>query len=216
MNISELELKALRAQINPHFIFNCLNSIHHYMNHHAVKQAGDYLVKFSQLIRYVLETSALRLVPLSNDLEALRSYIELEQLRMQNSFDYTVNVVSIDDLDTVHIPPMMMQPFVENSIWHGLAGKGSGGRIDITIEMIGDMIQCTIEDNGLRNRVREESMMPPGAIKKTSMGMALIKERLATVSQIYKVNADFKIEDKALDPTPGEGTRVLLNLPCEC
>ncbi len=214
LNISEVEMKALRAQINPHFIFNCLNSIHHYMYQHEVKQAGDYLIKFSQLIRYVLETSSSRLVSVSDDLEALKLYMELEQLRMQHAFEFELNTTSLKDLESIQIPPMMMQPFVENSIWHGLSNRGIGGKIKITLSKKEDMIQCVIEDNGQRNISKNDTILS-STIKKTSMGMALIKDRLDVVSQIYKVKADFKMEDCMNDSSPNEGTRIILVLPFE-
>jgi LytS/YehU family sensor histidine kinase len=214
LGISELEMKALRAQINPHFIFNCLNSIHHYMHQFDVKLAGDYLIKFSQLIRYVLETSSSRMVTLVDDLEALRLYLELEQLRMQRSFEFQISTKGVPDFHSIYIPPMMMQPFVENSIWHGLNNTGQGGLIKIDISITGGMIQCLIEDNGKRNVKKNEVVLSPG-IKKTSMGMSLINDRLAAVSRIYKTKAAFIMEDRMSDPTPEEGTRIILTLPFE-
>ncbi len=213
LNISEVEMKALRAQINPHFIFNCLNSIHHYMHQHDIKQAGEYLIKFSQLIRYVLESSSSRMVSLADDLEVLKLYMELEQLRMQHAFDFEIITNSIQDLESILIPPMMMQPFVENSIWHGLSHRGTGGKIKIVISKENEMIQCLLEDNGRRNAKKSDNASL--TIKKTSMGMALIKDRLEVVSQIYKTKADFKMEDCMLDPSPKEGTRIVLILPFE-
>ena len=214
LNISEVEMKALRAQINPHFIFNCLNSIHHYMHQHDARQASEYLIKFSQLIRYVLESSSSRMVSLADDLEALRLYMELEQLRMQHAFDFEIVTNSIQDLEATLIPPMMMQPFVENSIWHGLSQRGIGGKIRITISKENEMIQCILEDNGKRNSKKSDDNASV-TIKKTSMGMALIKDRLEVVSQIYKTKSDFKMEDCMLDPSPKEGTRIVLILPFE-
>jgi len=214
LNISELEMKALRAQINPHFIFNCLNSIHHYMHQRDARQAGEYLIKFSQLIRYVLETSSSRMVSLADDLEALRAYMELERLRLQLSFDFEINTNEIPDTYAINIPPMIMQPFVENSIWHGLNSKGHGGHIKISVSKKGDLMHCLVEDNGRRKHASTGDDLSSG-IKKTSMGMALIKDRLAIISSIYRVNAGFKMEDCMSDPTPKEGTRITLVLPFE-
>lgn len=210
---AELEMKALRTQINPHFIFNCLNSIHHYMHRNDVKEAGEYLVKFSQLIRYVLETSSSRMVSLDEDLEALRIYIELEQLRMQRSFEFEI-VNHVSPTASINIPPMMMQPFVENSVWHGLNHRESGGKIQININRKGDTIECIIEDNGKRSVLKNQGDLSP-TIKKTSMGMALIKERLEVVSHIYKMKAYFKMADRNEDTLPEEGTRITLVLPVE-
>ncbi len=211
LNISEVEMKALRAQINPHFIFNCLNSIHHYMHRNDVKLAGEYLVKFSQLIRYVLETSASRMVPLSDDLDILKIYMELEQLRMQHSFEFEIDTKKLQNLESIQIPPMMMQPFVENSIWHGLSQKGAGGKIEIEISKENDMLQCVIVDNGRKTTSKDELGL--SSIKKTSLGMSLIKERLSVVSEIYKVKADFEIIDRMKSSLPQEGTCIKLTLP---
>jgi LytS/YehU family sensor histidine kinase len=212
LGISELEMKALRAQINPHFIFNCLNSIHHYMHSSDVQLAGDYLIKFSQLIRYVLETSSSRMIGLPEDLEALRLYLELERLRMQGAFEFRITTSEISDPQSIYIPPMMMQPFVENAIWHGLSHKGPGGLIEIDVRIHNGMLQCLIEDNGKPN-MPKASVMP--GIKKTSMGMALINDRLKAVNRIFRTNAAFRMENRMNDPVAKEGTRIILVLPFE-
>jgi len=210
LNIAELEMKALRAQINPHFIFNCLNSIHHYMQQNNVQQAGVYLLKFSRLIRYVLETSSLRTVPISDDLDILKIYMELEQLRLQNSFTFEILTESIGDTDAIQIPPMILQPFVENSIWHGLSQRGSGGMIHISFIKDDEIIQCVIEDNGIR---KEKSITLGSLMKKTSLGMSLIRDRLTVISATFKVAAFFVVEDRRDDPSPSDGTRIVIRLP---
>ena len=212
LNACEIEMKALRSQINPHFIFNCLNSIHHFMHGNDIKSAGEYLVKFSQLIRYVLETSSSRMVPLEDDLSVLKMYMELEQLRLQHSFDFEIDTAALPQLKSIYVPPMMLQPFVENSIWHGLNQKGSGGKIYIRIYKENQMIQCVIEDNGTNSK---KNIEPSVIIKKTSLGMALIKERLEVVNQIYQVKAGFEKEDRLMDSIPEPGTRIRLALPLE-
>jgi LytS/YehU family sensor histidine kinase len=210
LNIAELEMKALRAQINPHFIFNCLNSIHHYIQQNNVQQAGEYLIKFSRLIRYVLETSSSRMVTIADDLEVLRIYMELEQLRLQGSFDFEISTESIADIDAIQIPPMVLQPFVENSIWHALSQRSRGGKIHIYLFRKNEMMQCVIEDNGER---KEKSASLASLMKKTSLGMSLIKDRLAVISNMYNVEASFTVEDRRHDAIPGEGTRIVIRLP---
>lgn len=210
LNIAELEMKALRAQINPHFIFNCLNSIHHYMQQNNVRQAGEYLIKFSRLIRYVLETSSSRMVTVADDLDVLRIYMELEQLRLQGSFEFEIATESIADPDAIQIPPMILQPFVENSIWHGLSQRSRGGKIYIHLLKKNEMMQCVIEDNGER---KEKSASSDSLMKKTSLGMSLIKDRLSVISKTCHVDASFTVEDRQHDPTPGEGTRIIIRLP---
>jgi len=215
LKIAQVEIKALRSQINPHFIFNCLNSIHHYMHRNDIKLAGDYLIKFSQLIRYVLETSSQQMVSLTDDLEALKIYMDLEQLRMAGSFRYDVDTNGIVDTNrnSINIPPMMLQPFVENSIWHGLNQKADG-EIKIKIKILDDdLLECIIEDNGLTKTIETSSIS--STIKKTSLGMALIKERLEVVNRLYNVNATFRIEDRADSGKTANGKRVTLILPYE-
>lgn len=214
LNTSEVEMKALRSQINPHFIFNCLNSIHHYMHSNDLKLAGEYLVKFSQLIRHVLESSYSRMVPLSDEIEALRLYIQLEQLRLNHSFNFVINTEEFTDQDAISIPPMLIQPFVENSIWHGLNNRGEGGMITIKVTRADEMLKCTIEDNGYERTekpVNDLSLV----VKKTSLGMSLINERLEVVNTLYKVKAGFTVSDILDQENKKCGKKVELLLPFE-
>ena len=211
---SELELKALRSQINPHFIFNCLNSIHHYMHRSDVTKAGEYLIKFSKLIRHVLETSSYRMIPLAEDLEALKLYMQLEQLRMSYSFDFEVTVNPLIDAEATQVPPLLIQPFVENSIWHGLNHRGEGGKISVRVERDNNMLICMIEDNGHAEGLKEKYDLSY-SVKKTSLGMALIHDRLEVVNQLYNTNAHFTLTDIINERQEKEGKRVILHLPYE-
>jgi len=214
LNKAELELKALRSQINPHFIFNCLNSIHHYMHRSDASKAGEYLIKFSQLIRHVLETSSYRMIPLVDDIYALRLYMQLEQLRMNHSFDFDINVCSGIDAEATQVPPLLIQPFVENSIWHGLNHRGPGGKININIARGENMLTCTIEDNGHEGGLKEDFDLSH-SVKKTSLGMALIHERLDVVNHLYHTKANFTMTQLLNDKNENEGKRVTLELPYE-
>ena len=214
LNKSELELKALRTQINPHFIFNCLNSIHHYMHRSDGAKAGEYLVKFSQLIRHVLETSSYRMIPLADDLQALKLYMQLEQLRMNQSFDFEMKVSPDIDRENIQVPPLLIQPFVENSIWHGLNHRNNGGKLNIQITRQDDMLMCIIEDNGLEGSSLEPFDLSH-LVKKTSLGMALINERLDVVNKLYHTNAGFTLTDLYNDKEEKLGKRVTLQLPYE-
>jgi len=211
LSIAEGELKALRAQMSPHFIFNCLNSIHHYM-HTNQAQAGEYLVKFSQLIRHVLESSALRMVPLMDEVEANKNYIRLEQLRLNHSFDFHIQFSEDLSVETINIPPMLIQPFIENSIWHGLNQASEGGRIDIQFSKLDDShIQCVIEDNGKVMENKSELDLSR-VVKKTSMGMSLIQERINIINSLNGTKAKFDIQLR----TDGKaGKRVILVIPYE-
>lgn len=214
LNISELEMKALRAQISPHFIFNCLNSIHHYMHSNDVPKAGEYLIKFSQLIRHVLETSSSRMIALADDLMALKLYMQLEQMRMNHSFDFEIKVNEDIDAESVQVPPLLIQPFVENSIWHGLNHRGPGGKIRIEITRTNPLLTCVIEDNGYEGGTKEDFDLTY-SVKKTSMGMALINERLEVVNQLHDVKAGFKLTEIISNRNIKEGKRVTLVLPYE-
>jgi len=211
LSIAEGELKALRAQMSPHFIFNCLNSIHHYM-HTNPAQAGEYLVKFSQLIRHVLESSALRMVPLTDEVEANINYVRLEQLRLNHSFDFQFHFSEGLPVEKIHIPPMLIQPFIENSIWHGLNQVGKGGRIDVFFSEMDDKhIQCLVEDNGIVNETKSELDLSH-VIKKTSMGLALIHERINIINSLNGTKAKFEIQRR---PDGKTGKRIILVIPYE-
>jgi LytS/YehU family sensor histidine kinase len=211
LSIAEGELKALRAQMSPHFIFNCLNSIHHYMHSHQA-EAGEYLIKFSQLIRHVLETSSLRMVSLTDEVEANRNYIQLEQLRLNHSFSFDIRFSEDLAVEDIHIPPMLIQPFIENSIWHGLSNTGSGGRMDILFSPYDDAhLQCLIEDNGKEGEGKSPIDLSR-VVKKTSMGMALIQDRINIINSLYHTQAKFEIYNR---PNGQPGKQVLLIIPFE-
>ncbi|MEY4930424.1 MAG: hypothetical protein RI909_1148 [Bacteroidota bacterium] len=207
LSLAEGELKALRAQINPHFIFNCLNSIHHYMHSNDVARAGDYLVKFSKLIRYVLESSALRFVPLADEIDVNRIYIQLEQLRMNHTFTFEIFTDSALDTDNLEIPPMLIQPFVENAIWHGVA---TGGHLELHFAPFNDQhIQCVIKDGGKPTTQRSSHDLK-GVVKKTSLGISLMRERFDTLNHVHGTQASFVLANR----TDGmEGKQVTLTIP---
>lgn len=190
---AEVELKALKAQINPHFIFNCLNSIHHYMYSHPVGEAGNYLVKFSQQIRYVLESSEQKWVPLFEEIEANRIYLELEQLRLNQSFTFAMDCSEGLDPAEVYIPPMLIQPFLENSVWHGVSG---GGHVEVRFSVLDDdHILCAIQDQAYVDASRTDFDLTK-RVKKTSMGMHLMEERFAILNEVHGKTSGFSIKDR--------------------
>jgi LytS/YehU family sensor histidine kinase len=209
LSIAEGELKALRAQMSPHFIFNCMNSIHHFM-HSNQAGAGEYLIKFSQLIRHVLESSSQPMVPLSDEIDALRHYIQLEQLRLNHSFEFSIHFESGFNTDNVEIPPMIIQPFIENSIWHGLNQLGGGGRIDIRVSEKDDRhLLCEVDDNG-QESVGKSKLDLSHVVKKTSMGMSLIQDRLQMINSLYRTEAGFTITPHAEGMN---GKKVSITIP---
>jgi tetratricopeptide (TPR) repeat protein len=199
---SETEMDVLRLQMNPHFIFNSLNSINHYINHHDTGTATLYTTKFAKLMRMTLESSAKKEICLSEDLAALELYLQLESLRLRHSFTYEINVGGDINADTTMVPPMLLQPFVENSIWHGVSKKDNG-RILIHIKKEDQMLHCTVEDNGAgRNGA-------PGNIGKNSLGTSITKKRIDILNQIKKTHANIALQDLE------HGMRVEVTIPFE-
>jgi tetratricopeptide (TPR) repeat protein len=207
--ISNTKMKALRAQMNPHFIFNSLNSISDYIAKNNTKMADEYLVKFAKLMRLILENSEQKEVPLSEDLKALELYMQLESLRMNNKFTYEIKVDDAIDKENTLVPPLILQPFVENSIWHGIAQKQGQGNIIVHIKKEGDMINCSVEDNGIG---RKEAALFAAGIpngEKKSLGMKITKERIDVMNKIRKTAAIIQLSDLQ------QGTRVEVRLPLE-
>ena len=210
--MTETEMKALRAQMNPHFIFNCLNSIYHFMTKKDTEQASKYLVKFSALIRSILENSMHQDVPLKDDIEALELYIQLEQMRLDQSFNYEIIIQENLPTDRIYVPPLILQPFIENSIWHGLSNKTEGGKITLTITQEGKSLKYCLEDNGTEQR-ENSSLTEIDQLKKSSFGVALTRERLDLVNIKNKSNANFLMIDLSNDKKEYCGKRIELKLP---
>lgn len=209
--IADVEMKALRAQINPHFIFNCLNSIHRFMYANKMSEAGEYLIKFSNLVRVVLENSLHREVALTDDLLALQLYIEMEQLRMDHHFDYKLEVDPAINSHITLVPPLIIQPFVENSIWHGLNNKPQRGTITISITKQENMLKYCIVDDGVKTTLPDQQLAI--SVKKKSLGMSLTKERLDVLNRVKGTNAGFTVTDILDDMKNYSGKRVELLLP---
>lgn len=200
--ISETELKALRAQMNPHFIFNALNSIADYINKNDARSADYYLGKFAKLMRGILENSEEKEIPLSEELKMLEFYMDLESLRFKNKFNYEIKIADDINPENTFIPPMILQPFVENSILHGLSKKENNGKITIHIDKIEDLLKCTIEDNGIGRKNPNENLGK-------SYGVKLTRERIALFEK--SKNSDSGVFYTDLEA----GTRVELRLPLE-
>lgn len=212
--LSKVEMGALRSQMNPHFIFNCLNSIDYYILKNESEKASDYLNRFSRLIRLILQNSTKNQVNLKEELEALRLYIEMEALRFQGQFKYTIQVknglVPVDH----EVPPMLLQPYVENAIWHGLLHSEGPGRLDIILAIEGHNLLCCIEDNGVgRDFVHE--MNANAKLKTRSMGTKITEDRLELFSKLYHSEAAVEIIDLKDREGRAIGTRVELSIPVQ-
>jgi sensor histidine kinase YesM len=210
--IATVEMGSLRAQMNPHFMFNSLNSINNFILKNDPDNASGYLTKFSRLMRLILDNSRNEWVLLENELKALELYIELEALRFDNAFDYRIEVTEDVNPEAVLVPPMIIQPYVENAIWHGLLHrKESGGKLDIHIWKNGGMLNIEIEDNGI-GREEAKKRKSKTATKQKSHGMEITSQRLEIVNKLYGVHASVAIKDVVNGMGESEGTVVLLHM----
>jgi tetratricopeptide (TPR) repeat protein len=209
---SEIEQRFLRAQMNPHFIFNALNSIQYYITSHDNSSAARYLAKFSKLIRHILESSRHQFIPIQEEVKILNVYLELEQLRNSNKFDYTITLDETLEDDFITIPPMITQPYIENAILHGVTHLKERGNIEIAYTKSGDHIECSIRDNGIgrdaSSAIRQR--IKPGH---TSVAMELTHDRLELMKQTLK--GEYKIQINDLKDADGKacGTEVKLWIP---
>jgi tetratricopeptide (TPR) repeat protein len=210
--ISEVTQANLRQQMNPHFIFNPLNSIQYYMYQHDKLATNNYLTKFSSLMRKVLENSQHTSVPLRDELDALNLYLELELIRFKDKFEYTINVD--DEIDTIlyKIPTMLIQPYVENSICHGLMPGEGKGLVKIDLKLEKDYISCTIEDNGIgREAAQERKRMSES--NHNSLGTQIISSRLDLVNALYGTSLKTIYTDLKNENGQPVGTRVEIQIP---
>ncbi len=211
--ITQTEIKALRAQMNPHFIFNCLNSIQLFTVQNNTEKAFDYLTKFSRLIRLVLENSRSEKVTLANELETLRLYIELEAMRFRDKFKYQINVSDSIDQSYIEIPPLLLQPFVENAIWHGLMHKEEGGTVIVEVEQQSvSTLHVTITDNGV-GREKAAEFKSKSATRNKSFGMKVTSERIELINQLYSTNTQVSIIDLKDEKGRATGTKVIIEIP---
>jgi len=207
---SELEMLALRAQMNPHFIFNSLNSINLFILENNRLQASEYLSKFSKLIRLILQNSQEAYIPLEKELEALQLYMELESLRFENKFDYTISVAEDIDPTVMKVPPLIIQPFVENAIWHGLLHKKENGHLEIEAYRNGEILYYKITDNGI-GRIKAAELKSKSAEKQKSMGMRITADRIALLKK--QGQTSIIISDLVLGDGNSGGTEVRIELP---
>lgn len=208
----EIQQKALRLQMNPHFIFNSLNSIQSFILTRDVDMAINYLSRFSQLMRLILANSRESVIALADEIKAITLYLEIEKLRFDNRFDYNINLDPKIDEDFTGIPPMILQPYVENAIIHGLMHKTTPGHIRIAFEKNGKSLLCTITDDGV-GRERAIEIKKESGLSTKSRGMTITNERLEILSQ----NADEKFSVRIIDLKDAAGlavgTRVELTIP---
>jgi sensor histidine kinase YesM len=210
--LAETEMTALRAQMNPHFIFNCLNSIKLYMLQNDSHAASEYLTLFSQLIRLVLENSRSEKITLQKEIETLRCYLALEGMRFKDKIQYTIQLMPGIDADYIELPPLLTQPFVENAIWHGLMHRSEGGTITITIAQPAEHELCIeVLDDGV-GREQAAIYKSKSATVQKSFGLKMTTERMNVINHAYGIHADVNVED-VMDGLTVAGTRVTIIIP---
>lgn len=206
--VAELRHQALAASMNPHFIFNALNSIQHFINSHNTEEATDYLAKFARLIRMMLDYGGRTFIPLKDELERLEYYLELEKVRFGEKLNYVIEVDDTLRQSNIEIPNMVIQPVVENALWHGLLPANRKGYLLIKFVKTGEAIRVTVDDDGIginegRRRKKKEH---------NSLGIQMIHERLELLYRLVGYKATLKINDKSDLLPAGQGTFAEIDL----
>lgn len=210
--VAEAELKALRAQMNPHFIFNCLNSINGYIVKNDPIKASSYLSKFAKLMRLILNNSKQPLIFIEDEVAATRLYLELEQLRFEDRFSFEIAIESELPLSSLLIPPLLLQPYIENSIWHGLMHNDKKGHLKVTVRLGENQIIFQVLDNGI-GRHAASGIKKVHDLHQKSYGLKMSEDRLALLSTGEQVNAQVEIIDLFDYSGIALGTLVEINLP---
>lgn len=210
-NLNVYKQKSLRQQMNPHFIFNTLNSIQLYILEKDHISSHKYLTKFAKLMRLILDNSQASTVTLKDELEALRLYLELESLRLSGKFEYSIEVENERLLD-LRVPTLLIQPFVENSIWHGIMLKSKQeGWVRVSITGTSDIAICTIEDNGV-GRKQAQQVRAKQDPERKSLGFKITAQRIDLLNSLYKERFDIKYFD-INHPDGSKGTKVVIRIP---
>ncbi|HEY9222029.1 MAG TPA: histidine kinase [Lutibacter sp.] len=206
--MEELKMTALQSQMNPHFLFNSLNSINNFVLKNDIEKASDYITKFSKLIRVILNSSSSPTSMLSEELDILALYVKLEQMRVNGSFKYLVTVDEKLQLDTIKVPTLFLQPFIENAIWHGIMkSEGADKEIQLIIKEDNGNVVCIIRDNGIGiNKAKEIDKMSQ---KRRFFGTEATGDRIRILHQ----NKGVSIETKDISVDADTGTQVLISFP---
>ena len=209
---TEMEMQALRAQMNPHFIFNSLNSINRFILQNNRAQASEYLTKFSKLVRMILQNSQASLISLEAELDALGLYLEMEALRFNYHFDYTITTSKDLDIEVLQVPPLILQPYVENAIWHGLMHKEEKGHLNIEVMEKGDQLFLSISDNGI-GRQKAKELASKTATKHKSMGLRITANRIAILQKNGTNESPVTVNDLIKEDGTAAGTEVIIKMP---
>ena len=210
----ELEAKALRAQMNPHFIFNCLNSIKSLVQDDKKDKSVAYLTIFSKLIRTLFQNADKKEISLYDEIETCKLYLQLEAMRFDAKFSYHINIDASIDLKSISVPALIIQPFIENSIWHGIIPKGSDGNVSLSVNKKNGDIEVIVDDNGIG---RESSQQNKSVTKigHQSKGVNLTQSRLELDNLLQQRQAKLETIDKKDQQGKARGTKVIITLPEE-
>lgn len=208
------EHKSLRAQINPHFFFNSLSSIQFFLAQNDRDSANRYLTKFAKLMRMILDNSRFSTVTLADEIEYLHCYVDIEKMRLNNSFHFTVHIHPSLNADTIDVPAMIFQPFLENAIWHGIMAEQTDPLITMVFTQRDDVLRCEITDNG-RGIDADVDHTKNKAQKHRSAGIDIIRERLDLLSKSTGQTLTLTIQDRKHTHDTEHGTRVVIELPLQ-
>lgn len=205
---AEWQNAVLRLQMNPHFLFNSMNSISSYLLQKDVDTAQDYLARFSHLMRRILELAAKPFIPIQDETELLEQYMAVESMRFENAFRWTIQVAPDIDPDEVQVPTMILQPFVENAIWHGFSGKTGQGHIQISFSWRNGMLCCTVEDNGAGRKIPQPDQEP-----RKVTAIQITRQRLAGFKPVSGQQPYLHFQDLLHPDGSAAGTKVEIWLP---
>lgn len=205
----KIALQSLRREMNPHFIFNSLNSVNQFISENNELEANKYLTSYSNLMRNMMENSNKDFVSLNNEMEQLKKYLDLEHMRFNEKFDYEITIDEALDGDAVFVPNMLLQPHLENAIWHGLRYKDGKGFLKLDVKLTNNLIKVTIDDNGIGLKKSQELKTTNQKVHE-SRGVTNTRERISLLNELYKKNISFEISEKE---SPETGTRVEINFP---
>jgi sensor histidine kinase YesM len=206
----ELEAFALRATMNPHFIFNCLNSIKSLIQQNENEKSVTYLTTFSKLIRTLFNNADKKEISLFDEIETCKLYLQLEKMRFDSKFSYAVNVENCIDLKSIQVPALIVQPFIENAIWHGIVPRGSGGHIDLVIQQTNGSVGIIIDDNGI-GRESSRQNKPASSLTHQSKGVNLTQSRLELDNLLKQRHATLETIDKKNEDDISTGTKVIIH-----
>ena len=206
--MEELKMTALQSQMNPHFLFNSLNSINNFVLKNEIEKASDYITKFSRLIRVILKSSSSLTIPLSEELGILALYVKLEQMRINGGFEYIINIDGSINLEDVKVPPLFLQPYIENSIWHGIMHVSGDKKIQLSIQKEDDKIKCEVIDNGIGiNKTKDDSHKKIN--RRKFFGAQATEDRIKLLHR----NIDVTVDISDISDENSTGTKVTIIFP---